>query len=257
MNTAEKYLGSYRLNDYAKATHSFVWSDFCDWYIELIKIKINDDPKHAVRILDKALDYYDDILKILHPVIPYVTEELWHIVKEGREDKSISLELIKKADNNKIDTLSESKFELVKEIVTAIRNLKTQNNIAPSVKSDVYILTDAQDDPLFAEFNNYIRKLCNLENLTIVERIDPGKKFASSVIHKYEINLSIGEHINIEQQTENIRKEIEKLNTYLSSLDKKLSNENFLNKASADIINKEREKQSEAKEKLAKLQKLI
>ncbi len=257
LDTADKFLNAYRLNDYAKTIHSFVWSDFCDWYIELIKIKINDQPEHAERIISKALNYYNSVLKILHPVIPYVTEELWHIIEEGRDGKSISLELTEIPDMSKIKSESEIKFEKVKDIVTAIRNLKIQNNIAPSVKSEVFVLTDKKDTGILEDFNSYIKKLCNLEKLESAEKIDNKNDYASTVVDIYEIYLAMDKSINLEMQSEKILKEIDNLVNYLNGLDKKLSNTNFLNKASAEVVNTEKQKQAEAREKLTKLQKLV
>ncbi|HMS33860.1 MAG TPA: valine--tRNA ligase [Ignavibacteria bacterium] len=257
LDEADKYLKAYRLNDYAKTLHSFVWSDFCDWYIELIKIKVNNNPEHAVRIIEKALRYYDSILKILHPVIPYVTEELWHLTEAGREGKSISLEQVDIQEIKKINSESESKFEKVKEIVTAIRNLRTVNNIVPSFKSEVIVVTEKKNAKILNDFNSYIKSLCNLDKLEYSDKIDSDKEFASTVISVYEIYLSMENSVNKEVQSEKINKEIDNLSKYLDGLDRKLSNENFLSKASADVIEKEKQKQTEAREKLVKLQKLV
>lgn len=254
---ADKYLRSYRLNDYTKTIYNFVWSDFCDWYIELIKIKTVEHPQQAVRIINDAICYYESILKILHPVIPYVTEELWHILEEGRETKSISVELVSEIKNQNIDENSESNFEKVKEIVTAIRNLRLQNNISLTLKSQVFIIPVKGSENAVNEFNSYIKKLCNLEKLDVVNKIESNREYASSVINNFEIYLSLEGMLNVELQKEKMNKEIDNLKQYLSGLDKKLSNENFLNKASAVIIDSEKKKQTEAREKLDKLTKLI
>lgn len=257
LDEADKFLKAYRLNDYAKTLHSFVWSDFCDWYIELIKIKVNNNPEHAVRIIEKALSYYDSILKILHPVIPYVTEELWHLTEEGREGKSISLEQVDIQEIDKINTDSETKFEKVKEIVTAIRNLRTLNNIVPSFKAEIVIVSEKKNAKILNDFNSYIKSLCNLDKLEYADKIDSDKEFASTVINVFEIYLSMENSVNKELQTEKINKEIDNLTKYLDGLDRKLTNENFLSKASGDVIENEKLKQTEAREKLVKLQKLV
>ncbi|MBK8550919.1 MAG: valine--tRNA ligase [Ignavibacteria bacterium] len=254
---ADKFLRSYRLNDYTKTIYNFVWSDFCDWYIELIKIKTVENPGQAVMIINDAISYYESILKILHPVIPYVTEELWHILEDGRSQKSISVELISEIKHESIDENSESSFEKVKEIVAAIRNLRLQNNIPAALKSDVFIIPVKGSEKTVNEFNSYIKKLCNLEKLEIVSSIEGKNNYASSVINNYEIYLSLEGMLNVELQKEKMNKEIDNLKKYLSGLDKKLSNENFLNKASAVIIDSEKKKQTEAREKLDKLTKLI
>ncbi|MEO8210301.1 MAG: valine--tRNA ligase [bacterium] len=257
LKTAGKFLNEYRLNDYTKTIYNFVWSDFCDWYIELIKIKIIDHPAHAVKIINSALEYYENILKILHPVIPYVTEELWHAIEEGREGKSISFELINKHDATNINEKAEDNFEKVKELVTSIRNLRLNNDIAPSVKTKSFIkVSDEKEKSLIEEFKSYIKKLSNLEKLELVEKIDE-KEYASTVINDYEIFLLLEGSLNKEKQTEKISKEIYDLKKYLETLNKKLANENFLSKASPDIVDKEKLKQSETLEKLEKLQKLI
>jgi valyl-tRNA synthetase len=257
LKNADRFLSEYRLNDYTKTIYSFVWSDYCDWYIELIKVKINDYPENAERIIKDAIGYYENILKILHPVIPYVTEELWHLIEEGRDNKSISLELIKKIDEAKINPKAEEDFERVKDVVTSIRNLKLVNRTPPSKKCGAKIIaSDSEFEYIISEFKNYISKLCNLNNLELVNCIDENE-YGSAVINKYEIFISIEDSIDSNKQAEIVNKEIENLERYLEVLDKKLSNKNFLQKAFGDVIEKEKQKQLEAKKKLNKLQKLI
>lgn len=257
----DKFLNEYRLNDYVKTIYNFVWGDFCDWYIELLKIKVNDQPEHSIEIINRAVDYYEKILKLLHPVTPYVTEELWHILDESRGEKSISFELIPSFEGDKIDEASESNFESFKELVTSIRNLKKNNNIAPSAKPDVYIIASSnQSKETVNLFNSYIRKLGNLEKLDVVESsemIIDRDKFATIVLNNFEVYMKLLESPDSGKHAEKVNKEIENLRNYISMLDKKLSNENFLQKASEEVIAKERQKHSESKEKLSKLEKLV
>ncbi|MEP7146799.1 MAG: valine--tRNA ligase [bacterium] len=258
LRDADKFLTEYKLNDFTKTLYNFVWNDFCDWYIELMKIKINEQPSNAYRIINDAVNYYDNILKILHPVIPYVTEELWHNIEEGRDEISISFEIISAADETKINKAVEDDFESVKEIVASIRNLKKYNDIPPSDKSDVLINASTyKGKKLIEQFCNYIKRLCNLETLELVESFDRGEEYASSVINNMEIYLSLDGSINSQRHLEKINKEAENLKQYLTTLDKKLTNENFLRKASNEVVDIEKQKQSEAKEKLDKLEKMI
>ena len=258
LKNANRFLNEYRIDEYTKALYNFVWSDYCDWYIELMKIKVTEYPEHADRIISDAIEYYENILKVLHPVIPYVTEELWHSLKEGREDKSISLEKFPEIDISKSDADQEERFEKVKEISSAIRNLKAVNNIPASSRSEVYIVSSGDSEDLIQKFEKYIRKLCNLEKLGSVNKLhEDGKIYAKTIAGKYEIFLSIEKQNNTEIQVEKIKKDIENLKSYLSGLNKKLSNENFLSKASPEIISREKQKQQETNEKLEKLIKLI
>ncbi|HMQ67866.1 MAG TPA: valine--tRNA ligase [Ignavibacteria bacterium] len=258
LKNAEKFLHEYRIDEYTKTLYNFVWSDYCDWYIELMKIKINEHPAQSERILSDAIDYYENILKILHPVIPYVTEELWHNLKENRNDKSISLEMLPEIDESKIDPEQEMKFEKVKEISSSIRNLKAVNNIPASFRSEVYIISSGDSKTLISEYSLYIEKLCNLEKLESVDKISEGEKnYAKTVAGNFEIFLTIEKPDNSEEQIEKIKKDIENLKNYLNGLDKKLSNENFLSKAAPDVISREKQKQQETYEKIEKLIKLI
>ncbi|HEY5123554.1 MAG TPA: valine--tRNA ligase, partial [Ignavibacteria bacterium] len=107
----EFYLNSYRLNDYAKSLYSFVWSDFCDWYIELIKVKISTNPESARKSILRAVDIYKIVLKMLHPVIPFVTEEIWHLLNENVEEISISISDFPVLNENYINPKTEKIFE--------------------------------------------------------------------------------------------------------------------------------------------------
>lgn len=253
-----RYLEDYRLNDYTKCLHSFVWSDFCDWYIEILKVKISNNPDNANSILNKAIFYYENILKLLHPVIPFVTEELWHLLDNKRSEDSISVQKIPEISEQKINEECESIFEFLKEVISGIRNLRVNNNVEPSKKCVVFIKSeDTGFQNLISENINYIERLCNLQSLIEGKTPDAGTQFSSMVINKFEIFLSLEGVLDKEKQEEMIKKEMENLLKYLNSLNKKLSNENFLSKASKEIVEKEKLKHTEVTEKLEKLQKLL
>jgi valyl-tRNA synthetase len=261
LKDAENFLNEYRLNDYAKVIYNFVWNDFCDWYIELMKINVIRKPADALIIITNAIFYFENILKILHPVIPYVTEELWHIFDESRKSVSISTELISEKDESKINLISEKRIDLFREFVTGIRNLRSNNNIAPSEKCEISFKTDDVElTGLIKDFDNHFKRLCNLDKLdlsgysSITEKNE--KKFASMVINNCEIALTLKENIVSDKQKEMLKKEIDNLHIYLKGLEKKLSNENFLNKASKEVVESEKCKQKDALEKLEKLKKL-
>jgi len=258
LKNAERFLNEYRIDEYTKTLYNFVWSDYCDWYIELMKVKVSEYPGHAMRIISDAINYYESILKILHPVIPYATEELWHILKEGREEKSISVEFLPEINYDKIDAQHEGRFEKVKEISAAIRNLKAINNIPASVKCGVFVISSGESEKLLSDFNRYIIKLCNLEKLESVKSIPVEEKtFAKTIVGNLEVFLEIEKLENSEKQIEKLKKDIDNLKKYLSGLDKKLSNENFISKASPEVITREKQKQLETNEKLIKLINLI
>lgn len=253
-----RYLEEYRLNDYTKCLHSFVWDDFCDWYIEILKVKISNDQKNAYNILSRAVILYENILQLLHPVIPFVTEEIWHLMDESRNEVSLSLQRLSSVSKSEIDENVETKFETIKEVITGIRNLRINNGIQPAKKCNVYIKSEDEEyKTLIIENEEFIKRLCNLNTLNVKSTPEKDTQFSSTVINRYEIFLSLEGVLDLEKQSEMIKKEIDNLKNYLNTLNKKLSNENFLNKASKEIVEKEKQKKEEATEKLEKLHKLL
>lgn len=247
-------LSEYKLNDYTKGLYNFVWSDFCDWYIEILKVKIAKYPDSAKYIIDKALSIYENIIKLLHPVIPFVTEEIWHILDESREGKSISFADFPEIVQEKINPDSEKEFEEFKEIVSGIRNLKAENDIPYSEKCKVYAVCSNQfAEKTFDEYYSYIFNLCNLASLDKVKKLD-GEKYLSKVLTDFEIHIPFEVS---EKQIEKYKKEIENLEKYIAGIDKKLSNQNFIEKAPAELVESEKSKREEANGKLEKLRKLI
>ena len=255
LDEVEKYLSEYKLNDYTKSLYNFVWSDFCDWYIEILKVKINTYPNSAKNIITKALHIYESIVKLLHPVIPFVTEEIWHILEEGRDGKSVSYSEFPEIDRSKINEESKKKFQIFQDIVSGIRNLKADNDIAFSEKCKVFaVCSNELAGKTLEEYNAYIFKICNLESIEKIQKLE-GDKYLSKVLADFEIHIPIGE-VN-EKQIEKYRKEIENLEKYVAVIDKKLSNQGFVAKAPANLVEAEKAKREEAMAKLEKLKKLV
>jgi len=254
LEEVERCLNEYKLNDYTKALYNFVWSDFCDWYIEILKIKIDKYPESAKYNIDKALNIYENIIKLLHPVIPFVTEEIWHILNESRDGKSISFADFPELEKEKINSDSEKEFEIFQEIVSGIRNLKAENDIPYSEKCKVFaICSDKFAEITFDEYYSYIFSLCNLASLEKIKKLD-GDKYLSKVLADFEIHIPF--EVN-EKQIEKYKKEIENLEKYIDNIDKKLSNQNFVEKAPKELIESEKAKREEAMAKLEKLKKLV
>ncbi|MCE1166067.1 MAG: valine--tRNA ligase, partial [Bacteroidetes bacterium] len=135
----EFYLNAYRLNDYTKSVYNFVWSDFCDWYIELTKVKLQRYPGTAKKTIIRAMEIYENVLRLLHPVIPYVTEEIWHILDDSREGKTISKIDFPALDKSKYDENSEKLFDIFKDLVTTSRNERTKYVGINEYEFDIHI----------------------------------------------------------------------------------------------------------------------
>jgi valyl-tRNA synthetase len=246
-------LSNYKINEASKALHEFVWGDFCDWYVEVLKTKVNENPNQAAEILDEAFKIFEVILKMLHPIMPFLTEELWHLIEERKEGESISLADFPDADKSLISPETEKNIARVQDIVTAIRNLRSEMEVGPAIKCKVNI--SCQDDSsmeLINSVSSYVMALAKLEDLTFSSQ--PGKaKYVSSVVDKYQVNLLVDGVIDIPKEQARLSKEIQRIESFAESIEKKLHNENFRCKAAPEVIANEEKKLEDSRLKLERL----
>ncbi|CAN5632524.1 valine--tRNA ligase [soil metagenome] len=258
LKNIERFMNDYRLNDYTKELYNFVWNDFCDWYIEILKVKLSREEANISATLDNAKELYNLILKMLHPVIPVVTEELWHIVNNVEESESISLKEFPALKITSINDLLESEIEDIKEIITAVRNLRTENNIPFSRESSVHLVPSAIDFRLtILKYDYLIKAICRIDALIVNnDKVDFNEN-AARVLPKCEIYLSLVGLIDKDKQTDKFKKELENLVKYSETLKKKLSNEKFLEKAAKELVDGEKEKLKNTEQQISKLESLI
>jgi valyl-tRNA synthetase len=254
---AKGYLAQYRLNDYTKTLYNFVWNDFCDWYLEMLKVKIQKDPVNALVSIDSAISIYEEILKILHPVIPFVTEELWHLMKDGREEQSISFEKIPDSSNSLIDTQSVKDFEKITSLINSIRNLRANNELQFGKKiMAVFKPFDESSNALLGSMQSYIEKLCNLE--IAEDTFEIGNLLSANTVSEgFEVQVFFEGNELDSKQTDKMQKDLENLQLYIANISKKLANENFVSKAAPEVVAKEKEKMAEAEEKLLKIKSIL
>ncbi|HOK15080.1 MAG TPA: class I tRNA ligase family protein, partial [Candidatus Kapabacteria bacterium] len=256
-STLEKSIDSldnFKVTDYSKLLYDFIWRDFCDWYIEILKVNINntDNVEIKQKLIRFAVYLYLDILKILHPVMPYITEEIHSIILNS-EEISISTERYPQLVKGNIDDKIEQDFELVQMIVEEIRRLRSSINIPPSQKVPAKI--SIQNEELLSTFNDLSKVIANLAKISSLEI---GKNFEkpqgaiSSVVREIEVMLEVATSIDVEKEKERLRKEIERLEKNIKGIQSKLSNEKFVQNAPADIVQYEKEKLASMQESLAK-----
>ncbi len=258
-------LNSFRINDASKLIYNFIWSDFCDWYVEFVKTRITEEKDENVKsaVLSRAIYIYENILKLLHPIMPFITEEIFQTIyalDESRERKSeivtIMTEKFPIADESFIDGDSEKKIEVLQELISSIRNIRGEMNIPPSKKCDVHIkVEDNQFEDLVNAYSFYVERLARVDNILIGKNIPRPKNSSVSVIKGNEVYIPLEGLIDVNVERERLRKEIERLENLLEGVNKKLSNENFINRAPADIIQKEKEKLQNFSEALEKVRK--
>jgi len=258
-NTAlKKYidaLNQYKINEATKASYDFIWSDFCDWYIEVLKIKAVHQPKSTGKIFQDAIDIFEKTLKMLHPIMPFITEEIWHGFNDDKENESISLSVMPEINERFIVPEIENDISAIQELISSVRNLRAEVNLSPSVKCDTAISCSTDKGlELINSVKEYIIKLAKIENAEFGLNLHKPKfKSISSVVNEYQVYIKIEGLVDIEKEKVRIKKEIVRAERFLSSVNKKLSNENFIKKATSEVIENEKKKQTDALSKLEKL----
>jgi len=252
-------LDGYRFNEAAGALYNFVWHEFCDWYLEAIKPALYDKQGPAAKeaacsVLWRVLR---DTLVLLHPFVPFVTEEIWHHIPGtgGSIMKADYPEYAAGEAEVHRYREAESEMGILMDIITGIRNVRGEMNISPSLSLRVLILSeDTTTRRVVDSHRDLIVNLARLDSLTVQETGRRPKSSATAVVNTATIFVALEGIIDFDKEIQRLEKEINKLRSELTAVDKKLANEGFLSKAPADVIDKVKEKQSDLLEKQQKLQ---
>ena len=198
---------------------------------------------------EKTLAFFDTLLKLLHPFMPFITEELWQHIYERKEGESIMVQTL--TTPNAFDETLIAQFEAAKEVISGIRTIRLQKNIA---QKEALTLEVVGTNPL-VKFDPIVAKLCNLSSISVVETKAEGA--ASFLVGTTEYAVPLGNLINVEEELKKLEADLKYQEGFLQSVLKKLSNEKFVSKAPANVIEMERKKQSDAETKIAALKESI
>ena len=252
-----KAFDEFRLSSAAKTLYNFVWDDFCSWYIELIK---PDNPEIPIResSLNVATYILHQILTLLHPLVPFVTEEIFQdlYIDEKDQNQTITFGPWSKIDGRYIDEKLEESLKQIQDVVTAVRSIRAELNVPPGKKSDLYIKVN---EPAFATLLDnhiqYFRSLARVENLHSGIDIKKPPFSASAVISGAEIFVPLSGLIDIDLEKKRLQKSLADLQVQLEKISKKLANPDFLANAPKDVIDREKLKKEDYQERSQKLNK--
>ena len=254
LQTASKLINEnmekYELDAAAKLAYEFFRGDFCDWYVEIAKTRVygqeGGDKTVAQWVLRHVLDKG---LKMLHPFMPFITEEIWQKLQTGEE--TIMLSDFPKEEKEFINIEAEKEFDYLKEIISAIRNIRGEANVSPSKKIEVIFKTADENARNILQNNaKILDKLANVEKYEF--NVEIPKLVGFRLVDTTEIYVPLAELIDLDKEIEKLEKSIEKTQVELDKVLKKLSNENFVAKAKPEAVEKERRIKEELENKIAK-----
>ena len=236
---------SYKMNDAVKIVYDFVYSDFCDWYIEFSKTRFyGSDEKDRKTALNISVYSIRTILKLLHPYTPYITEELWSNFSIS-EENMIILESWPKSDSKLINKDIEENLDLIKKTISSIRNIRAEMNIPMGKEIDIIIKASENNVEIFNALKPYISRLAKIGEIKIDSKAKKPEQSASIVINSNEIFIPLKGVIDISIEIERLKKQLDAYNGRLKNVNNKLNNDNFINRAPTDIIENEKRKQSD------------
>ena len=255
---AQKYINEYRYNDYANLLYDFFWHEYCDWYLEFSKERVykgSDEEKSAA--LSTLVYVLDKSMKMLHPIMPFITEEIWQQLP-FKETEYLPVAPYPEIDEELKFDKEKQLVESLKEMIVSIRNVRADFGIEPSRKLDVYIKPKTEEfEKLISSMEPALKLLAKIENLQVSTDIQRPANTVVAVSKIGEAYIDIAGTIDVEKEIKRQEKILQDIQKSISISEKKLSNENFLKKAPQHVVEKEKQLYQELKEKAEKVQKII
>jgi valyl-tRNA synthetase len=254
--TVADALDAYRFNEAANTLYQFVWHEFCDWYLEIIKPALYDASDQTKQNAAKSVLWHvlKNLLILLHPFMPFVTEEIWHKLP-GTQGSIMQADFPSDLKDQKPDSEAEAVMSLLIGIITGIRNIRGEMNIAPALKLKAVIRTENESTRQIVAENQAV--ICNMAKLDGLEITASGEKPASAATAVFE-DITIFVHlegiINTDKEIARLQKELGKLEKEMTGVSKKLNNHDFLNKAPEAVVTKVRDKHTALAEKYDRIQ---
>ena len=227
---------NYRIGEMAHTLYDFFWNSYCDWYVEIAKIQLQDDKikLNTQRVLKYVLDM---TLRLLHPVMPHITEAIWQLLPKNTDAKAIMLADFPVWKNNFVFEQENSQMELVFETIKSLRNVRQSFNIPVSTKVSIEILAGGSEEEIFKKVEAYIHRLARVENIKYVdENHITIKQSASTVVSNSKIIIPLAGLIDIDEEIKRQNKKLEKLQNEKKSLEARVNNEKFMNNAKPELI---------------------
>ncbi|WP_283153925.1 valine--tRNA ligase [Guptibacillus hwajinpoensis] len=240
-----RLINNYEFGEVGRYLYNFIWDDFCDWYIEMAKLPLYGEDEVAKKTTRSVLAYVlDQTMRLLHPFMPYLTEEIWqHLPHEG-ESITVASWPVKNEELHFQEAAAD--MALLTEIIRSVRNIRAEMNVAPSKPIELRIKPKSADTQKQLEQNSqYIERFCNPETLSISADLQAPEKSMTAVVSGAELFLPLEGLINIDEEIERLKGEMKKLDSEVDRVQKKLANERFISKAPEKVVEEERAKEKD------------
>ncbi|HPE43435.1 MAG TPA: valine--tRNA ligase, partial [Bacteroidales bacterium] len=238
----EDHFNKYRLSDALMAAYKLSWDDFCSWYLEMVK------PQQGQAIdeqtLEATIGFFEDLMKLLHPFMPFITEEIWHLLRERKEGDDLIIASM--PDTTTIDEKLLADFDFTAELINGIRKLRATKNIPFRDALEVQISDKNQE--YNSRFESIIAKLCNLSKISMTDSPTAGS--FGFVIKSTEVFVPLSDAIDPEEERKKLKEELNYTRGFLVSVEKKLQNERFVSGAPEQVVNRERQKKADAEARI-------
>ena len=232
----------FRISDALHLVYKLIWDDFCSWYLEAIKPNYGE--AISTEVYDQTIQYFEELMKLLHPFMPFLSEELWQNISERTIENALVIAQQRKVQDYDKDVIKQ--FEVSKEVISGVRNYRQSKGISPREGVEVFTNATSFDN------ENLVRKLANIEQIHFAEKTD--KPTFSFLIGGTEVSIPLSENLDLGQEKTKTEEEIKYLKGFMNSVDKKLSNEKFMAGAPQQVVDNELKKKKDAQDKLILLE---
>jgi len=241
--TIEDHFSKYRISDALMAVYKLIWDDFCSWYLEMIKPAYQQDIDQVT--LKTSIGFFEDLMRVLHPFMPFISEEIWHHLGEREEkDCLIVAEMPVPSD---VDESLLLEFDYVRDVIMGIRKVRKEKNIP--MRDEISLLIKKNEgEEAKTTFDPVVTKLCKLSGLTYTDEKEEGS--VSFIVKSTEFYIPLEGAVDIKAEIEKLETELKYARGFLASVEKKLSNERFVSNAPEQVIEKEKQKKADAESKI-------
>ncbi len=242
-------LDKYRLSDALMGIYKLVWDDFCSWYLEMVKAPMNQAIDAVT--YNTTVTFFENLMKILHPFMPFITEDIWHLLKERQDGDDIII--AQQPQQQVVDNEILNQFIFTQDVINNIRKIRAEKNI--SMKEAIELIVVDKEGNVNKDFDSVIMKLCNVSSVNYVTE-NPQDAFGF-LVKATEFFIPVTDNIDTEAELKKLEEELAYAQGFLKSVEAKLSNEKFVNGAPAAVVDKERKKKSDAEAKIKVLEQQI